>query len=214
MVLFIDLDDTLYPSNSGMWQAIMERIDRYMIEIMQFPVCDVQRIRGHLFHKYGTTLRGLQMEYKVDTLDYLKYVHDVPLHRYIQPDPKIKKALSLINERKIIFTNADVRHARRVLDVLELAGHFDDIIDIVAITPYCKPQREAFEMAMSIAGINDVSECILVDDAVNNINTASGLGFKTIKVGKNGDGCLSDFTISSAEFLPEAYNYITEAKKA
>ena len=204
MVIFIDLDDTLYPPNSGMWQAIMNRIELFMVDKMKFPLEEVPKIRAHLFRQYGTTLRGLQTEYRVNTLDYLQFVHDVPLRRYIQPDPVLEKALKTIPHRKVIFTNADVHHARRVLDVLGLTGCFEEIIDIVSIAPWCKPQREAFELAMDIAGAQDVSDCILVDDAESNIDAASALGFKTVKVGNGSGQSQADVVIPIASHLPEA----------
>ena len=77
--IFFDLDDTLYPSNSGLWQQIKDRIGLYMLEKLHIPAGQVQTLRRQYFEQYGTTLRGLQANYPFEMLDYLAYVHDVPL---------------------------------------------------------------------------------------------------------------------------------------
>ncbi len=37
-----------------------------------------------ILHTYGTTLKGLQIHNKVDTDEYLAYVHNVPLENLYQ----------------------------------------------------------------------------------------------------------------------------------
>ena len=46
----------------------------------------VTRLRPEYYQKYGTSLRGLQLHYKVDAEDYLDFVHDVPLERLYRPE--------------------------------------------------------------------------------------------------------------------------------
>ena len=149
---FFDLDDTLYPPATGLWEAIAGRISLYMTERMGFPPEQVVSIREKYFREYGTTLRGLQANHNVDMDDYLAFVHDVPLDRYIHPDPEVRAAIAGIPARKFIFTNADTNHARRVLDAVGLQGLFDGIIDVHTMAPFCKPMPEAFELALKAAG--------------------------------------------------------------
>ena len=80
--LFIDLDDTLYPADSGVWKAIRERIDLYVMEKFHLPLEDARVRRQELFLRYGTTMRGLQAEYQVNEDEYLAFVHDVPLIKF------------------------------------------------------------------------------------------------------------------------------------
>ena len=84
--IFFDLDDTLYPSSSGLWPAIKERMNSYMDERMHIPRDEIPRLREKYFREYGTTLRGLQANHKVDVQDYLAYVHDLPLKDYLHPE--------------------------------------------------------------------------------------------------------------------------------
>lgn len=202
-VLFIDLDDTLYPSNSGLWDAIKDRIDRYMIERIQLPEEIVPVLRKDLFAKHGTTMRGLQVEYNIDPQGYLDFVHDLPLEDFIRPDPALRQSLEKISLRKVIFTNADTNHATRVIKTLELEGCFDQIIDIRDISPFCKPQPEAFKKAMEIAGVEDPAECIMVDDTLRNLQSAAEIGMYTIQVGADVYQPGIDAVLPSLVDLPE-----------
>lgn len=182
-VMFFDLDDTLYPSAVGLWEAIRGRIDRYMVEKMRLPEEIVPDLRKELFLKHGTTMRGLQAKYHIDEQDFLDYVHDVPLANYLKPDPSLRATLEMYSQRKVIFTNADTNHANRVIFTLGLEGCFDQIIDIRDIRPFCKPQVEAFQKAFEIAGVRVPAECVMLDDAQRNLVSARKAGMFTIQIG-------------------------------
>jgi pyrimidine 5'-nucleotidase len=139
--LFFDLDETLYPASTGLWQAIKERMTLYMLERLSIPEADVPVLREQYFKMYGTTLRGLQERHHMDTAEYLAYVHDVPLSQYLTPNPIIREVIACLPTRNLIFTNADANHAWRVLAALKLDDLFDTIVDVNAIAPYCKPMR-------------------------------------------------------------------------
>jgi pyrimidine 5'-nucleotidase len=186
--LFFDLDETLYPRATGLWQAIGARITQYMRERMSFPPDQVAFLREKYFREYGTTLRGLQANHNVDMDDYLAFVHDVPLDHFIHPDPQLQAALAGIPSRKFIFTNSDTNHTRRVLRVLGLEGLFEGIIDVHSIAPFCKPMPEAFELALKAAGNPDPPACVLLDDQRRITRAARSLGMYTILVGEDNPG--------------------------
>jgi pyrimidine 5'-nucleotidase len=180
--LLIDLDDTLYPHDSGAWEMVRIRIDQFLIEEMHFPREEVTELRSRLFREYGTTLRGLQIEHEVDMDYYLHYVHDVPIETILFPDPDLDQMLQALPQRKVIFTNASAAHAQRVISLLGIKAHFDHIVDIQVIYPYCKPEVEAFHKALA-AIEEDPLNCLLVDDNPNNLSTARSLGMGTVSVG-------------------------------
>jgi len=202
--MFLDLDDTLYPPSTGIWPAIGGRIDLYMIERLHLPADQVPALRRQLFRTYGTTLRGLVVTMNVDQVDYLDFVHDVPVERMLQPDPRLHAVLSGLPQRKVIFTNADRKHAGRVLGALQVADCIDQIIDILDITPYCKPQPDAFESALHMAGEDDPAQCVLVDDGVPNLASARRLGFHTVRVGSAEPSQEYEAGIASIHDLPDA----------
>ena len=185
--LFLDLDDTVYPAESGLWGAIGSRINQFMIEEVHIAPQGVSELRERLFGQYGTTMRGLIMEYGISASDYLAYVHDIPLRNYIQEDPALRVALIGLNQRLVVFTNADSAHAHRVLKIVGIDDLIDQIIDVVSVDPYCKPHARAFEKAISLAGVKDAGEVAFFDDNVYNLKAARDMGFYTVRVGREAE---------------------------
>lgn len=185
--IFFDLDDTLYPSQAGLWEAIRERMTLYMQERLGVPADEVRGLRRSYYQTYGTTLRGLQIHHQVDADDYLAYVHDLPLEHYIGPNPRLREMLLSLPQQRYIFTNADANHARRVIKTLGLADCFSGIIDIKALAYFCKPGEEAYRRALAIAGEDSSERCLILDDSLSNLETAQRLGISTILVGLNGE---------------------------
>ena len=181
--LFFDLDDTLYPNSSGLWQAIKERINLYMIERLGVPAKDAPALRETYFKMYGTTLRGLQARHNVDIEDFLAFVHDLPLTDYLTPNPIQREVLASLPSRKLIFTNADSNHARRVLAALDLNDLFETIVDIHAVSPYCKPMPESFAIAQELADEPNPSKCVMIDDLPRTTRAALDVGMASILYG-------------------------------
>ena len=157
-------------------------MQRYMIEQLGIPAEEVPALRERLYREYGTTMRGLQHERGLNTAEFLAYVHDIPLVNYLTPAPADRDALLSLPQRRFIFTNADVHHARRVLNVLNLSDCFEGIMDITMFDPHCKPQPEAFEITLKEAGSPDPTRCVLIDDLPVNLNAARQLGFFTVLI--------------------------------
>lgn len=209
-VMLFDLDETLYPSTAGIWKAIGDRMDKYIMERLKVTPGNVTTLRNDLFHQYGTTLRGLREVYGIDEAEFLSYVHDIPIEKYLHQDEVLIRTLTLYPARKVIFTNADTNHARRVLTTLGVDHFFDQVIDIQAIHPYCKPMPEAFQVALDVAGIENVEGCVMIDDSDRNLLTAHDLGFFTIRIGSDQRQPYVDAAIASIYQLPEVVPYTKE----
>ena len=167
------------------------------------PADEVQPLRHKLFEEYGTTLRGLQMNYTFDVADFLAFVHDVPLAQHLQPDPLLQAVLQKLPARKYIFTNADVNHARRVLRILQIEQYFDGIIDVVALDPYCKPMPQSFKIAMDAAGEPDPHKCAMIDDIPRTTRAAREQGLLAILYGTDEPHPEADASLADWSRLPE-----------
>jgi len=185
--IFFDLDDTLYPSSCGIWKLIKDRMNLYMHQRLSIEWDKIPSLREKLFHEYGTTLRGLQENYKIDTKEYLSFVHDIPVQEYLKPNDALKQMLEELPFRKLIFTNADANHAQRVLISLGLQNCFEQIVDINAVNPYCKPMQPALKIALDLSGETEPSNCILVDDQPKTTHAGREFGFYTILYGRDDD---------------------------
>jgi len=179
--LLFDLDDTLYPPETGLWPAIGERISQYMIERVGVAPEGLVARRERYFREYGTTLGGLRREFKVDEQDYLRFVHDLPLEQFLQPNVKLKGMLARLPLIKVIFTNADAAHARRVLQRLDIERYFEHFIDINALDFINKPDPRAYQHALRLLSAQP-GECLFVDDQSRNLRPARALGWVTVLV--------------------------------
>jgi putative hydrolase of the HAD superfamily len=202
-VLFFDLDDTLYPSDSGLWPAIQERMGFFMEERLGLSPEVIPALRRQYYQTYGTTLRGLQTYHQVDADDFLTYVHDLPVEQFLQPAPRLREILLSLPQSCWIFTNASAGHAVRVLEVLGVSECFAGVIDIFALQFACKPEAEAYWRALTIAGQTDPRRAVLFEDSLRNIIPARKLGFTTVLVGSNGSPeNAADYTLPSLLELP------------
>ena len=181
--ILFDLDDTLYESGNGLWDAIRDRMSEYIHVKLHIPKDIVPNLRKTYYETYGTTLRGLQIHHHVNADDYLAFVHDLPLSEYIHPDAELQQLLCSLPQTKYIFTNADTAHANRVLHILGVADCIDGIIDVRALEFACKPEPIALQRALKIAEVENPSVCIYLDDIANNLTTAREMGIYTILVG-------------------------------
>jgi putative hydrolase of the HAD superfamily len=180
--LIFDLDETLYPRQTGLMQEIGVRINRYLIEHLHLPQEQANELRQRYYNQHGTALRGLVVERPdVDPEDYLHYVHDISLSEYIGPNPALAAMLRSMPLTKVIFTNATVEHAQNVLNILGVADQFADIIDVRRVAYVSKPNAEAYQRLLDILQARG-DECILVEDAARNLLPGKGLGMTTILV--------------------------------
>lgn len=188
--ILFDLDDTLYPPQAGIMDQIRAQMLRYLRERFDLLPEEADALRRHYFQTYGTTMRGLQVNHYVDPDEFLHFVHDIPLHEYLQPNPQLDAILGSITQDKVIFTNASREHAERVLDHLGIRRHFERIVDVRDMDYKSKPQPGAYRR---ICGLLDVrpEECVLVEDNIRNLHPAKALGMVTVLV-SNGSACTDD----------------------
>jgi putative hydrolase of the HAD superfamily len=189
-----DLDNTLYPQSCGLWDEIGNRINLFMVERLGMDPDEVGRKRKMFLKGFGTTLNALRRYYTVDPDEFLEFVHDIQLSRYLQYNPDLDRMLGELKLRKAIFTNADAKHARRVLSRLGLTHHFDSIIDIHLLEFLNKPDRRSYLKALDFVSASP-EECILIEDSLANILPARKLGIATVMVGGRPDEDGADFHI-------------------
>lgn len=201
--LILDLDETMYPSDNGVLNRVSQRMRRYLAEVIGIPPSETQAYRDRLFHTYGTTLRGLQMEQDVDTLDFLDFVHDIDLEDLLAPNLALRDMLRQYPQQKWVFTNASREHATRVLSCLGLEGLFNGIIDITDVQPWCKPHPEAFQIALHLCGDPNPEQCLFVDDNLKNVDTAASLHLQTTLISDQPN--MAHLTISRLEQLADLW---------
>ncbi len=175
-----DLDNTLYPAASDLFPQVSQRMRRFIAERFELSDDDAHALQKDYFRTYGTTLRGLMTRHNQDPTEFLDYVHAIDVS-VIPENPALNTALAALTGRKVIFTNASVIHAERVLAQLGIAHHFDGIFDIAAALYRPKPTPEIYDTMLARFGA-DATRSVMVEDIAKNLIPAERLGMTTVWV--------------------------------
>jgi putative hydrolase of the HAD superfamily len=213
--ILFDLDDTIYPQQAGVMDRIRDRMLCYLRSRLNLSHDEADALRRNYFQTYGTTMRGLQINYQIDTEEYLAYVHNIPLHEYLTTNARLDSILASIPETKVIFTNSSREHATRVLDLLGVRRHFERIIDVRDVGYKSKPQPAAYQLACDLLGVLP-EECVMVEDNTRNLGPAKALRMTTVLVLDSSDPSSAsadasvDHVISCIEDIGEVMDDIHE----
>ncbi|MBN2043568.1 MAG: pyrimidine 5'-nucleotidase [Anaerolineales bacterium] len=208
MTLFLDLDGTVYDKHNGMWEEMSARIDNYFREVLGLPEEQILPTRDRYYAQYGSTLRGIQLNYEIDPEDYLAYVHGIDLNKYLSPKPCMREMLTSLPYPKWIFTNSDRNHASRVLKILGIEDLFAGILDVWEMSHIPKPDPRTYRHAIKAAGNPDPSTCVFVDDTLKNLAPAKAMGWHTVWVDSFTLDPSAEYSIPALKYLPEVISDI------
>ena len=135
-----DLDNTLYPPAMGLFPQIERRMTTWVMDHLGLTREMADHLRATYWKTYGTTLAGLMREHGVDPQPYLAYVHDIDFS-VLSPDPALAATIRALPGRRIVYTNADVAYAARVLAARGLGGLFDAVYGVAEAGYLPKPGR-------------------------------------------------------------------------
>ena len=120
-VFIFDLDETLYPEESGLLTHLDQRINDYLVSASGIKRESVDEVRKRWVEEYGTTLRGAQVNCGIDPMDYIAYTHDIEIRRFLSADEELLRTLKALPGRKVVFSNSPRTHADGVIEALGLA---------------------------------------------------------------------------------------------
>jgi putative hydrolase of the HAD superfamily len=180
--LLFDLDETLYPSSSGMVGEISRRMTSYVSQYLKVDEDRAARLRSELSQKHGTTLTGLMTEHNfTDPEAYLEFAHPTDVGRYLHKDPELASALRSIALPKSILTNAPQEHALRILEYLEIPHLFERIFDIRTNDFRGKPAKEVYHHVLSELD-RKASEVLFIDNRIDYLLSYQEIGGKILWV--------------------------------
>jgi putative hydrolase of the HAD superfamily len=184
-VWLFDLDNTLYPTTSGIFAQVDALIVGYVMRLFDLELEAARALKKRLVIEHGTTLRALMDRHGVEPVGFMEEVHQVDLTA-IEASPTLDAALAALPGRKLVFTNASTGHAERVLARLGVADHFEDIFDIVAADFVPKPQPAAYDALVARYNI-DPRRSVFLEDMARNLVPAAALGMTTVWVAHDGE---------------------------
>jgi putative hydrolase of the HAD superfamily len=176
-----DLDNTLYPPQARLFDQIERLMADYVMRELKVDEEKAQQLRRKYWKEYGTTLAGLMHVHDIDPEPYLHEVHQLDLS-HIEDAPDLRKAISALPGRKIIYTNGSRAHGERVSAARGLNGIFDAIygVEDAGYTP--KPELAAFQKIFAKDGV-ETTRAAMFEDDVRNLAMPHQLGMKTVLVG-------------------------------
>jgi putative hydrolase of the HAD superfamily len=208
-----DLDNTLYPEGVGVMEVVSQRINEYMSSRLGMDEETINRLRPRYWREYGTTMRGLLVEFQINPDDYLTYVHDFSVEEFLSPNEELNRVLACLPWRKIVFTNSPKEHAQQVLKALGVAHHFERIFDIKDSGYVGKPHRAAYQCLLDVLGVT-AEKCITFDDSLPNLRVAGELGMVTVLVGSTEKVDGVDWAIPRIEESAEIVQCLKEMNAA
>jgi len=186
-----DLDNTLYPLESGLAARMEPRITDYVVKVTGLSRDEAYALQKRYLADHGLTLAGLMLDHGVDPDDFHAQFHDVSLD-CLARDEGLRAALARLPGRRLIFTNADAVHAARVVERLGLGGLFDDVFHIGSAAFAPKPSPLAFERIMA-AHASGAATTAFFEDAERNLEPAAALGMTTVLVGAHAPASTAPF---------------------
>jgi putative hydrolase of the HAD superfamily len=194
-----DLDNTLYPVESGFMADIVDRMTAYVQQVTGLPRDEAFRLQKGYLAEHGLTLKGMMLNHGVDPREFHAIFHDLSLDA-LAHDPELLAALERLPGRRLIFTNADDVHAERVLDRLGLSHLFEDVFHIGSAGYEPKPSPQAFARLTAAHGI-DASATAFFEDSERNLAPAAELGMTTVLVGAHAPASTAPFVHHRTEKL-------------
>lgn len=177
-VLF-DLDDTLYPASLGLFRLVAERIRTFIERTLDLAEDEARQVQRAYWRRYGTSLYGLMQEHGIEPEPFLEFVHDVPVERYLTPNPDLAEHLAALPGHRHVFTNAPSEFAERVLRALGYDGLFAEIFDIRRAGYVPKPNDRPYDAVVRQLGPGP-GRIVLVEDALKNLPPAATRGWRTV----------------------------------
>ena len=175
-----DLDNTLYPPRYRLFDQIEVRMTAWVMRALNVGRTEADRLRQHYWETYGTTLAGLMREHGLDPGPYLSEVHEIDFSG-LPADPELAARLRALPGRKIVYTNACVPYAQKVLDARGLSGIFDAVYGVENAGFRPKPEPEAFAAVFAADGL-DPTRAAMFEDDPRNLAAPHRMGMQTVLV--------------------------------
>ena len=177
-----DLDNTLYPPRYRLFDQIELRMTAWVMQALNLGRTEADRLRQHYWDTYGTTLAGLMREHRVDPGPYLTEVHEIDFSG-LPPDPDLAARIAALPGRRIVYTNACVPYAHKVLAARGLTGLFDAVYGVENAGFLPKPEAAAFAEVFAADGL-DPARAAMFEDDPRNLAAPHDMGMRTVLVAR------------------------------
>ena len=176
-----DLDNTLYPPDSGLWPAIEDRITLFLIEHSRARRRLGAGVAALLLPpaRHDACAASSTRTASRRTRSSISSTTSTAANcRRTRRSPTRSRALP---GRKLIFTNGSRNHALATIEQLGLGGLFEDTFDIVAAGLVPKPRDEAYDAFFRAHDV-DPAHAAMFEDIAKNLAAPRARGMTTVLV--------------------------------
>lgn len=201
--IIFDVDDTLYDVGTGFTaNRNGYGAQSFMVEKLKFPsIEEAKVVRDEYFEKYHSTAKALTVAQdegrlpegapKFDAKDLAEWwAEKLDFELLGGTNLKLQLDLKELPLNVVAFSNGPRKYVKRVLTELGVWESFgeDRLFAVDDVLPYCKPEKEAFDLIFRRLGVT-AEQCVMVEDSMKNIRRAKELGMKTVLVkGRSSEG--------------------------
>ncbi len=178
-----DLDDTLHDASSHVFPQLNQAMTQYIMESLNLDEPAAFKLRQHYWHLYDATLKGLMRHHGTDPYHFLQKTHELMnLPDMVMQSKGLRSSLQRLSGRKVVFTNAPMEYAIRVL-LLGITDVFETVFSVESTKFHPKPAVRGFKGLLKSIGAS-AGDCVIVEDNLPALMTAKRMGIKTIYVTK------------------------------
>jgi len=181
-VWIFDLDDTLHNASAHVFPHINRAMTRYLMTHLDLDEPAANQLRRTYWERYGATLHGLMRHHGTDPHHFLHHTHQFPdLDAMVLKARGLREMLARLKGRKVIFTNAPMVYALRVLELLGIHRYFEHVFSIESTRFQPKPAKAGFMRLLAEIKV-PASRCVMIEDSLPALKTARSLGMKTVYI--------------------------------
>ncbi len=182
-VWIFDLDDTLHDASSHIFPVMNRAMTQYIMDTLAMDEATAFQLRQHYWRVYGATLKGLMRHHGVAPRHFLQQTHALAdLESMVEQTKGLRMLIRRLPGRKVVFTNAPMSYALRVLKVLGLHGMFETVFSVESTRFHPKPSVRGFRQLLATIGAS-AADCVMLEDNLPALMTAKRMGMKTVHVG-------------------------------
>ena len=183
-VWIFDLDDTLHDASAHIFPVMNQAMTQYIMDHLKLNEDDANALRHHYWGTYGATLKGLTRHHAINPRHFMHETHQFPdLAQRVVQRKMLRNCLQRLSGRKVVFTNAPMSYALRVLKLLGIDDMFETVFSVESTRFHPKPSVRGFKQLLKAIGA-EAQDCVMLEDNPEALKTAKRLGMKTVYVSK------------------------------
>ncbi|MGZ8251211.1 MAG: pyrimidine 5'-nucleotidase [Methylophilaceae bacterium] len=183
-IWIFDLDDTLHDASSHIFPVMNRAMTQYIMDTLEMDEPAAFKLRQHYWRIYGATLKGLMRHHGADPYHFLQKTHELmELDTMVQQTQGLRHMIQRLSGRKVVFTNAPMSYALRVLKILGIDDMFETVFSVESTRFHPKPSVRGFRQLLKTIRAK-ASDCVMLEDNLPALMTAKRMGMKTVYISK------------------------------